>query len=129
MGHNVPDLGVEARYVMRVGRGERERFTQFSGRRRVWRLGGGMSCEEGGPWRRAVGGLTSAAEIDDGMEEARRVRGGSSAEAEAATGEAGPSKRQRSTASAPHSSPPEQLPLSAIQAPARYVPLLAVTYI
>jgi hypothetical protein len=86
-----------------------------------------MSCEEGGPWRRAVGGLTSAAEIDDGMEEARRVRGGSSAEA--ATGEAGPSKRQRSTASAPHSSPLEQLPLSAIQAPARYVPLLAVTYI
>jgi hypothetical protein len=84
-----------------------------------------MSCEEGGPWRRAIDGLASAAaEIDDGVEEARWVRGGSSTEvttgeAEATTGEAGPSKRWRSTASAPHSSAPEQLLLSA-NAPTRY---------
>jgi hypothetical protein len=37
-----------ARYTMRAGRGERERFTWFSGRRRVWRLGSGMPCKEGG---------------------------------------------------------------------------------
>jgi hypothetical protein len=103
---------------MRAERGERERFTQFSRRRRVWRLGGGVLCEEGGSWQRAVGGLTSAAEIDDGVEEARRVRGGSSAEV--VMGEARPSKRRRSTASTPHSSPSEQLPLSE-NAPARYV--------
>jgi hypothetical protein len=66
----------------------------------------------------AAGGLASATEIDDGVEEARRVRGGSLTEA--AMGEVGPSKRRRSTASAPHSSPPEQLPLS-MNAPARYV--------
>jgi hypothetical protein len=111
----VPGL---AQYAMRVGRGERERFTRFSGRRRVWRLGGGVPCEEGASWRRAVGGLASATEIDDGVEEARWVCRGSSTEA--VTGEVGPSKRRRSTASAPHSSPPDQLPLSA-NAPARYV--------
>jgi hypothetical protein len=60
-----------------------------------------------GSWRWTVGGLASATEIDDGVEEARRVHGGSSTEA--ATGEAGPSKRHRSTAS------------SVNQAPARYV--------
>jgi hypothetical protein len=69
--------------------------------------------------RRAVSSLASVAvEIDDDVEEARRVRAGSSTEA--ATGEAGPSKRRRSTTSAPHSSAPEQLPLS-VNAPARYV--------
>jgi hypothetical protein len=63
---------------MRARRGERERFARFGGRRRVWRLGGGVSCEEGGLWWRAVGGLASTvAEIDDDVEEARRVRGGS----------------------------------------------------
>jgi hypothetical protein len=65
-----------------------------------------------GLWRWAVGNLATAmAEIDDSVEEARRVHGGSSA---------GPSKRRRSTASAPHSSTMEQLPLS-VNAPARYV--------
>jgi hypothetical protein len=103
---------------MRAGRGERERFTQFDRRRRVWRLGGGVLCKEGEPWQRAVSGLASAAEIDDGMEEARQVHGGSSVEV--AMGEAGPSKRWRSTASTPHSSPLEQLPLSE-NAPVRYV--------
>jgi hypothetical protein len=62
-----------------------------------------------GSWRWAVGGLASATEIDDGVEEARQVHGGSSTEA--ATGETGPLKRHRSTAS------------SVNQAPARYVSL------
>jgi hypothetical protein len=98
----------------------RERFARFGGRRWVWRLGGGVPCEEGELWRRVVGVLTSTAavKIDDDMEESRWLHGGSLTEA--ATGEAGPLKRWRSTASAPHSSEPEQLPLSE-NAPVRYV--------
>jgi hypothetical protein len=80
-----------------------------------------VPCQEGGSWQRSVGGLALAAEIDDSVEEARWVRRGSSAEVEATTGEEGPSKQRRSTASASHSSPPEQLPLSSNQAPTRYV--------
>jgi hypothetical protein len=84
----------------------------------VWRLGSDVPCEEG-VWWWVVGGLASAtAEIDDSVEEARRVRGGSSEEAgrERRGHRSGGGK----TASAPHSSASDQLPLS-MNAPVRYV--------